>query len=784
MAFLSKSASKPTDQAKSRPPVRWATFIMAATVGLSAAIVMAWFAGEARITKIFAQLQVLQSQPPMWLEVPMVAAQYLVAPTVVLLLLAYAITRVSPRPRPWSRCIVVGILLTLVMRYLVWRCLSTLNLASPLEGTLSLGLLAMELFGLTTSIIQLLLLLRVRDRRPQADQLEQAVTSGLYQPWVDVFIPTYDEPAFILRRTIIGCQAMTYPRKTIYLLDDTRRPEIKALAADMGCEYIARPTNDHAKAGNLNHAIQIARGELIASFDADFVPTRNFLCRTVGFFQQAKVGLVQTPQSFYNADPIARNLGLEGVLTPEEEVFYRQIQPMRDGVGSVVCSGTSFVARRSALENSGGFVTESLSEDYFTSVRLAAQGNDVIYLDEKLSAGLAAEDIAAHASQRLRWARGTLQAFFIDSNPLTIPGLTPMQRLGHLEGLLHWFSSIPRIVFLLMPLAYSFLNVIPIQATARELLYYFVPYYLVQLTVFAWLNERSRSALLSDIYSLVLVFPLAATVVQAMVNPFSRGFQVTPKGTSSQRFQFNWKLGWPLVLLFGLTAISLWRNLGLCLMAGWGSAGYELQARGLALGWIWSAYNLAMIAVALLILLDVPRPDSHVWFDLRRVVKLSPRTRRPEPGDRPLAPSSACGPEAISSASAMPKTWWGITTVMSEVGVEVSLTQQISLAHPLSVGMTVDLEVAEEAIALEGIITAIDYKNNDKDEFPHLRVQFGPLTPASYRALVTALFCRPGQWKRWNSPGELRSIWLLLRVLVWPRRFSSRSTRAVPVVKG
>ncbi|MGB3201903.1 MAG: glycosyltransferase [Nodosilinea sp.] len=782
MAFLSKSASRPTDEAKSRPSLRWATSVMGATVGLSAAIVLAWFAGEARITKIFAQLQVLQGQPPVWLEVPMVAAQYLVAPTVVLLLLAYAITRISPRPRPWSRCMVIGILLTLVIRYLVWRCLSTLNLASPLEGTLSLGLLGMELFGLTTSIIQLLLLLRVRDRRPQADQLEQAVTSGRYQPWVDVFIPTYDEPAFILRRTIIGCQAMTYPRKTIYLLDDTDRPGIKALAADLGCEYIARPTHDHAKAGNLNYAIGQTRGELMASFDADFVPTRNFLCRTVGFFEQSRVGLVQTPQSFYNADPIARNLGLEGVLTPEEEVFYRQIQPMRDGVGSVVCSGTSFVVRRSALEKSGGFVTESLSEDYFTSVRLAAQGNDVIYLDEKLSAGLAAEDIAAHASQRLRWARGTLQAFFIDSNPLTIPGLSPIQRLGHLEGLLHWFSSIPRIGFLLMPLAYSFLGVIPIQATARELLYYFVPYYLVQLTVFAWLNERSRSALLSDIYSLVLVFPLAATVIQAMINPFSRGFQVTPKGTSSQRFQFNWKLGWPLVVLFGLTAVSLWRNLGLCLMAGWGSNGYALQARGLALGWVWSAYNLTMIAVALLILLDVPRPNSHLWFDMRRVVKLSPRTFRPEPGDRPAEPGFNHGPTVPASASA--KTWWGITTLMSEVGLDIALTQRASPEHPLSVGMTVDLEIAEEAIALEGIITAISCKNNDKDDFPQLRVQFGPLAPASYRALVTALFCRPGQWKRWNSPGELRSIWLLVRVLVWPRRFSHRSPRAVPVVKG
>lgn len=67
-------------------------------------------------------------------------------------------------------------------------------------------------------------------------------------------------------------------------------------------------------------------------FDADFVPTRNFLTRTVGFFQDPQVALVQTPQTFYNPDPIAYNLGLTGVLTPEEEVFYRQVEPMRDGV--------------------------------------------------------------------------------------------------------------------------------------------------------------------------------------------------------------------------------------------------------------------------------------------------------------------------------------------------------------------------------------------------------------------------------------------------------------------
>lgn len=730
-----------------------ATLVMLGGFLLAGATVIAWFAGEARVTAIFAQLQKMQLNPPMWVEVPMVTVEYLLAPTVVLLLLALAITRFNPQPRTWSRCVVVSILLVLAARYVVWRSLSTLSLADPLTGTLSLGLFLMEMVGLGSSIIQLVLLLRVRDRRRQADRLQEAVTLGAYTPSVDVFIPTYDEPEFILRRTIIGCQAIDYPNKQVYLLDDTRRPEIRALAAELGCEYITRPSNRHAKAGNLNHAIAQTQGEFIASFDADFVPTRNFLQRTVGFFQNPRIGLVQTPQSFYNPDPISRNLGLEGILTPDEEVFYRQIQPMRDGSGSVVCAGTSFVARRSALEASGGFVTESLSEDYFTSVRLAAQGNEVVYLDEKLSAGLAADDISAHATQRLRWARGTLQAFFIEANPLTIPGLNWLQRLGHLEGLLSWFSCIPRIYFLLMPLAYSFLGVIPLKATLREVLYFFLPYYLVQLIVFGWLNHRSRSALLSDIYSLVLIFPLAVTVLQVMVWPFAKGFKVTPKGTADSRFRFNWSLGWPLIVMFGLTAISLWRNLGWCLAAGW--SGDHL--RGLGLGWLWSGYNLLMIAIALLVLLDVPRPDPHVWFSLQRVVKLAV-------------------PGALGD-----RIWWGTTTQLSEAGAVVELTQRGLPVLENDGVLPVELTILEENLLLKGLLVEV----NLEGERPTGRVQFEPLTVEQHRTLVEMLFCRPGQWKRWDSPGELRSLWLLLKILFQPRVLT-RDTRyrTLPVTQG
>ncbi len=744
-----------------------ATLVLLGVVGLAAAICIAWFAGEGLIPRLFEQLNTLQKSPPWWLQVPLMAGNYIFVPTVLLLIIALGVMWISPQPRGWARIVVVSILLVLTARYILWRSLSTLNLADPTNGVFSLGLFLLELLILASSTIQLLLMLRVRDRQEEANQNAIAVVSGQFMPSVDVFIPTYNEPEFVLRRTIIGCQAMEYDHKRIYLLDDTRRPEIRALAAELGCEYMTRPDNHHAKAGNLNHAFAQTDSDLIVVFDADFIPTRNFLTRTVGFFQAEPVALVQTPQSFYNPDPIARNLGLENVLTSEEEVFYRQIQPIRDAAGSVICSGTSFVVRRTALEATGGFVTESLSEDYFTGIRLSAQGYQLVYLDEKLSAGLAADNMAAQATQRLRWARGTLQAFFIESNPLTIPGLTPLQRLAHLEGLLHWFTSLSRVGFLVIPLAYSFLNVIPVRATEAQLLYFFLPYYVVQLSVFSWLNHRSRSALLSDIYSLVLAVPLAWTVIQVMLNPFSKGFNVTPKGTSSDRYSYNWNLAIPLITFFIITAISLWRNLGMCMIkGGWAAAPLDpVEAltrsesiKGMGVGWLWSSYNLLMLGIALLILLDVPRPDPYDWFDLRRTVQITPL---PSDGSHPF---------------------WGITTMVSEGGAEVVLTQA---GFPLLASgetLPVTVNILEEALQLTGTATRSDIQ----DEFSTVRIQFDALPANDHRRLVEMLFCRPGQWKRRNSPGELRSLLLLLRIVLKPRILFDQGSdvRAIAIAKG
>ncbi|NJK69768.1 MAG: glycosyltransferase [Microcoleus sp. CSU_2_2] len=730
-----------------------ATLIMLGLIILTGGLVAVWFSGNGTLYHLFAELQAMQNHPPMWLQVPMVMGEYLLTPTVTLLAISLLIMRVSPIPRTWSRAVVVGILLMLVIRYLLWRSLTTLNVSDPLNGVFSIGLFILEIFLLLTNIIQLFLMLRVKDRSLEANRLAIDVIEGRFTPSVDILIPTYNEPAYILKRTIVGCQALEYVNKKIYLLDDTRREEIRQLADELKCEYIARLNNHHAKAGNLNNALTHTQGELIVVFDADFIPTKNFLLRTLGFFQDPTVALVQTPQSYYNADPIARNLGLDNIITPEEEVFYRQIEPIKDGAGSVVCSGTSFVVRRSALEDAGGFVTESLSEDYFTGIKLSARGYRLVYLNEKLSAGLAAENIAAYATQRLRWARGTLQAFFIDSNPLTIRGLKPIQRLAHLEGLLHWFTCIPRVVFLLMPLAYSGLGVIPIRASFQEMLYFFLPYYLVQLTVFSWLNYRSRSALLSDIYSLVLAFPLVLTVFQVMLSPFSKGFNVTAKGTASDHFSFNWKLALPLVLLFIPNAINLWHILGTCLIQVQMHASEPAiiqHFKGLGIGWIWSAYNLLIMSITLLILLDAPKCDRYEWFDLRRLVRLT----------------------------ANGQIFWGVTTFISEVGVHIEMTQgELPVIIPGEV-LPVTLKILEDNLRLQGQITQMDLSG----EFPSVQIHFDKLELAQHRCLVEMLFCRPGQWKRPCAPGELKSLFLLFGILLKPRILFDRD-RAIDFVK-
>jgi cellulose synthase (UDP-forming) len=711
-------------------PLQTTTVIFLGIIGFFGTFATAWFLREKTISELFEQLHFWQENPPFWLTAPEFSEPYfLFLPTIILFCIAYTVMKLSPQPKTWSRAIIISILLALTIRYIFWRSLSTLNLSNPLDGVFTLALLFLEMMVIAGGTIQLYLMLGITDRRSQADQYSQAVKAGTYQPSVDILIPTYNEPEFVLRRTIMGCQALDYPNKKVYLLDDTKRSEIKRLARELGCYYLTRSDNRHAKAGNLNHAITRTKGELIVVFDADFIPTKNFLTRTVGFFQNEKIALVQTPQSFYNPDPLAKNLGIEEIVPSEEEIFYRQIQPIKDGAGSVVCAGTSFLVRRNSLLEVGCFVTDSISEDYYTGVRLSAKGYELVYLNEKLSAGLAAESMSAHIRQRVRWARGTLQGFFINSNPLIISGLRLRQRLGHLEGFLTWFAIIPRLFFILIPILYTFFGIKPLIVTLPEMIYLFFPYYLLHLSAFSWLNQRSRSVIFSDVYAMVSCFPLAITVIKAILNPWGQGFKVTPKGIFRDKFHYNWSLAFPLILLFLATAFSLLASLGM--------TGLSLPENEIDLVLIWDIYNLIIISVALLGLLDIPKLDIYEWLSVREKVR-------------------------IASAN---QTFEGIITKLSEIGAEIALKQIVDLNQSLI------LEIPQDGLKLPGKLTY----TNLTEKFPKIIVKFEAMSLHQHRRLVEILFCRPGRWKIRNTPGELQSIGILIKLLFRPLIFLIRS---------
>ena len=705
-----------------RIPIRIPSLLILSVLGFFCAIAISWLLGNSHVTELFVRLHLIQSNPPQWLMPPETTNKYhLLIPTLVLFILAQGVIKLSPQPQVWSQRLVAGALLALFIRYFLWRSLSTLNFSNPADGIFSVSLFVMELMAMVGGAVQMLLLFTAKNRDREADKYSVAVTENRYSPTVDIFIPTYNEPDFIVKRTIMGCQAINYDRKNVYVLDDTKRKSIEQLATELGCHYIARADNSHAKAGNLNNALMQTDGELVVVFDADFVPTTNFLERTVGFFQKEKIALLQTPQSFYNCDPIARNLGLEKVLTSEEEVFYRYLQPIKDGAGSVVCAGTSFVARRSALQDIGYFATDSVSEDYFTGIRLAARGYELAYIDEKLSAGLAAESIGAHIDQRLRWVRGTLQAFFIKSNPLTIPGLSLWQRLGHLEGLVHWFSCIPRVFFLIAPIVCIFAGLTPVLGTPSEFVYIFLPYYALLLTVFSWLNKRSRSVLLSDIYSLVQAIPLSIAVIEVLFSPFNKGFQVTPKGTARDKFNYNWSLALPMTILLGATLISFAVSL------------LSISDIGFNLGLYWSAYNLLTISVAMMALLDLPKPSFYEWYDYKKEIGVY--------SDR------SC--------------YGGMTRKISEEGIEIELSRSANLANDVMV------ELIPEVLFISGTIT----RSHIEDDLIRAVVKFNSLSIEQHRELVEMLYCRPGIWQRRNTPNEIQSVLILLKLLLRPLTF-------------
>jgi cellulose synthase (UDP-forming) len=364
---------------------------------------------------------------------------------------------------------------------------------------------------------------------------------------VDVFITTYGESLEVIRRTVTAALAMR-GKHTTWVLDDGRSDEVRDLATELGARYIRRLSSGGAKAGNVNHALTLAKGDLFAIFDADFVPKEMFLVETVPFFVDPKVAFVQTPQTFANLHTtVAKGAGYM------QTVFYRFIQPGRNRFNAAFCVGTNVLFRREAIEDVDGMYTESKSEDVWTSIRLHERGWRSIFIPDVLAVGEAPESIEAYSKQQLRWATGGFE-IMLQHNPLSPRrNLTTDQRIQYFVTGTFYLTGIAPLILLLVPSLEIYFDLRPMTVSISVFSWfmYYAGFYLMQILL-AWYtlgSFRWETLTLS-----VVSFPIYVKALFNVLTGRDVGWQAT--GTARGGSPFNFVVPQMLFFLFlSLTSV-------------------------------------------------------------------------------------------------------------------------------------------------------------------------------------------------------------------------------------
>jgi len=533
------------------------------------------------------------------------------------LALVYVFCSVLDRERGPDRCLFSAIGAALVADYFIWRAFDTLPSPSFTVAALwQWGFFACEAIPLLGTMISFLVLSRTSDYRHLADRSEvqmreQWTMSKDRLPAVDVFICTYNEELRILEKTILAALAIDYPNHTVYVLDDKRRAWLRAYCEKVGARYVTRSDNAGAKAGNMNnglrHSAALTNAPFILVLDADFAADKRILLRILGLFEDEKVGIVQTPQFYYNADPIQHNLLGSRSWVDEQRLFFDIIEPAKDAWGVAFCVGTSFVVRRELLARLGGYPQDSVAEDLYLSYRLMSLGYTTRWLNEKLSVGLSAEGLAEYVTQRSRWCLGAIQVACLKDGPVLGAGYTFTQRLHYWHGLLHWFGRPFVILMLLAPVVYWLFGLPAILTDYVSFLQHGVPALIISWAFGYWRFGRRVLPLLTEVSQIIAAVPVTVTIASALVRPFGQPFKVTPKGGDRSSVTVHWGYVCLFAGIIGLTLI--------------GMIGARLDVYvpvtsdpGFLFNFFWSVVSMILCFVAILVSIDLPRRHVEERF--------------------------------------------------------------------------------------------------------------------------------------------------------------------------
>ncbi len=491
------------------------------------------------------------------------------------------------------------------LRYLLWRTFDTLIYTGPLDLLGMLLIYLAECYSLTIHFLGMFI-----SMWPLANEPVPLPDDPATYPSVDILIPTYTEDPEIVKLTVAAATQIDYPRDKyrVWILDDgstdgrrsnpatstaawERYYELRRVARDLGARYLTREANDHAKAGNINHALTKIAGDLVLLLDCDHVPTRDILKNTAGWFlKDEKLFLVQTPHFFINTTTVEKNIGSFSNAPGENDMFYHAIQPGMDLWNASYFCGSAALLRRQFLADSGGIAGNTITEDAETSLRLHDRGYNSVYIDRPMICGLSPETFGDYIVQRTRWAQGMVQIFVLN-NPLFAKGLSLQQKLCYFNSCFFWFFCLARFIFYLGPGLFLILGQKVYHASVDQIVAYALPHVLSVFVVMDFFYGRFRRRFFSEIYESVQALFLTPAVVSAILNPRKPSFKITPKGKTVDHEFLN-----PMATVFFMICLLNLVGIGFAVVKWFA---YPLFRDVILIAFAWCLYNVILGLITL-----------------------------------------------------------------------------------------------------------------------------------------------------------------------------------------
>ena len=387
------------------------------------------------------------------------------------------------------------------------------------------------------------------------------------KPFVSIHVPCYNEPPDMVAATLNSLAQLDYPNFEVVLLDNNTRDEAVWKPVEAHCQRLGpRFRFFHFeevkgfKAGALNLALTLTdpRAEIVAVIDSDYQVEPNWLSAATCYFQDPKVGLVQAPQDYRDA-----NESLFKRMTYEEYAgFFRIGMVERHEDNAIIQHGTMTMMRKDALAAVGGWAEWCITEDTELGLRLFEAGWQSVYIDRSLGRGVMPDTLGAYKSQRHRWVYGAMQILKRHLGALVSDRthLSPAQKYHFVSGWLPWiadalafFFTIGGIVWSLLMIIDPFRFEVPLPALTFVAIALFGVKVVKTLSLYPHrVKTGFRGALAASVAGLALSHTVARAVMSGLATS-GKPFLRTPKLEATAPVRSVLAVSWEEILL--LTAL-------------------------------------------------------------------------------------------------------------------------------------------------------------------------------------------------------------------------------------